>query len=252
MISKTNSYMGMIQLTLRQMFRSRKFPILLVITCAPVLLIAYAMTQPDVSNQPYVFLQDFVFILFIQIILLLVPLLYATSLIRDEISNKTISFLVTRNLTRGESSILRYLAHLPISFSIVALPVILCYLYVGITKGGLSSNMGALGSYMVLILVGVIVYSAFFYLLGILLKHPLMIGLLFAFLWEVLLTNMPGRIPYVTIMFYIRSIGSAMMDGGIIGEFDTISLSYSLTALVVITVSILFIARRKFSRMDLI
>jgi len=252
MITKANSYMGMMELTLRQMFRSKKFPILLMITCSPVILVAYAMTQQDVSNQPYDFLKDFVFILFIQIILILVPLLYATSLIRDEISNKTISFLVTRNLARGESSMIRFIAHLPVSFAIVALPVILTYAYVGIAKGGLSSNADVLGSYLILILIGVIVYSAFFYLLGILLKHPLMIGLLFAFLWEVILTNMPGRIPYVTIMFYLRSIGSALIDGGMISEFETLSLTYSLTALTALTAVFLYIARRRFSRMDLI
>jgi len=242
---------GMMQLTFRQMLFSRKFVVLLIITCLPIALVVYALNQPD-TTEPFVFLSDFTYILYIQIVLVLVTLINATSLIRDEISNRTIVFLVTRSISRGNVALSRYIAHIPVNFVLVALPVTICYTYMGALEGGFYSNLDILSGYLLMILIGVMVYGAFFYMLGILVRHPLMIGLLFAFLWEVLLTNMPGRIPYVTILFYLRSIGFSIIGSGNIQmEMQTISAQSSALALVCVTVCILFIARRRFMNMDL-
>ncbi len=244
--------LGMMQLTLRQMLYSRKFIVLLVLTCLPMLLVVYALMQPDMS-QPYLFLSDFTYILYIQIVMVVVTLVNATSLIRDEISNRTISFLVTRSISRGNIVLSRYIAHIPVNFILVALPVTLSYIYIGAMRGGMSANLDILAGYILMILIGVMVYGAFFYMLGILVRHPLMIGLLFAFLWEVLLTNMQGKIPYMTIMFYIRSIGFSIIDTSSIQEsLSMISANYSIMALFIVIACILFIARRRFTKMDLI
>jgi len=244
--------MGMMQLTIKQMLFSRKFIALQIIAFLPALLVVYALSRPDMT-QPYVFLSDFTYILYIQIILVLITLINATSLVRDEISNKTISFLVTRSMSRQSVVVSRYLAHIPVNFILVALPVTACFAYMGAIEGALLSNIDILSGYLVMILVGVVVYGAFFYMLGILLRHPLMIGLLFAFLWEVLLTNMPGRIPYVTMMFYLRSIGFSIIEtGGLQMELETISATHSTIALAAVTIFIIFLARRRFMRMDLI
>jgi ABC-2 type transport system permease protein len=252
MRGKMGACLGMMQLTLRQMIFSRKFIVLLVLTLLPTLLVVYALRRPDVS-EPFVFLSDFTYLLYIQIVLVLITLVNSTSLIRDEISNKTISFLVTRSISRGNVALSRYVAHMPVNFVLVALPVSFCYLYMGVQKGGLFNNLDILAGYLLMILLGVVVYGAFFYMLGILVKHPLMIGLLFAFLWEVLLTNMQGRIPYATIMFYIRSLGFSIIDtGNLQMELGTTSAKYSVLALVAVTACILYIARRRFMSMDLI
>ena len=55
---------------------------------------------------------------------------------------------------------------------------------------------------MVLTLV---VYGAFFTLMGVLLRRPVIPGLLFLFVWE-LLANAPGYLPRFTITAYLRSL----------------------------------------------
>ncbi|MBN1786750.1 MAG: hypothetical protein JW825_07185 [Candidatus Methanofastidiosa archaeon] len=242
---------GMMQLTLWQMTRSRKFLAMVIVTCAPMLIVVYALSRPEM-NEPYLFFNELTNILYIQLMLLLVTLINSTSLIRDEISAKTIGFLVTRSISRGEVALSRYLAHIAVNFFLVALPVALSYTYIGLVEGGLSSNLDILGPYLLMILAGVFAYGAFFYLLGILVRHPLMIGLLFAFLWELVLSNMPGRIPYITIMFYIRSLGAEMITSGSIARYDSISGILALGVLSALTLVLLMLSRRSFSGKDLI
>ena len=49
------------------------------------------------------------------------------------------------------------------------------------------------------------VYGAFFTLLGVLLRRPVIPGLLFLFVWE-LVANLPGYLPRFTITAWLRSL----------------------------------------------
>src|SRR4029453_14519962 len=54
---------------------------------------------------------------------------------------------------------------------------------------------------------GVLCYGALFTLLGVLLRRPLIPGLLFLFVWE-LLANAPGYMPRFTVNAWLRSLVS--------------------------------------------
>jgi hypothetical protein len=53
--------------------------------------------------------------------------------------------------------------------------------------------------------LGLVVYGAFFTLLGVLLRRPVIPGLFFIFVWE-LVANFPGYMPRFTITGWLRSI----------------------------------------------
>jgi len=55
------------------------------------------------------------------------------------------------------------------------------------------------------IALALIVYGALFTLLGVLLRRPLIPGLLFLFGWE-LLANLPGYLPRLTVTVWLRSL----------------------------------------------
>jgi ABC-type transport system involved in multi-copper enzyme maturation permease subunit len=55
--------------------------------------------------------------------------------------------------------------------------------------------------------LGLLAYGALFTLLGVLLKRPVIPGLLFLYAWE-LAANVPGYLPRLTLTAYLRSLSS--------------------------------------------
>ncbi|PYQ25548.1 MAG: hypothetical protein DMF81_02010, partial [Acidobacteria bacterium] len=53
--------------------------------------------------------------------------------------------------------------------------------------------------------LALLVYGALFTLLGVLLKRPVIPGLFFLFVWE-LVANLPGYLPRLTLTAYLRSL----------------------------------------------
>ncbi|MHC1605135.1 MAG: ABC transporter permease [Candidatus Methanofastidiosia archaeon] len=248
--SSMNARVALVVFTLRQIFLSKKFVAMLILASLPLLLIIYAMHQPDLF-EPFTFYSDVMFILYTRLILLLVTLLNGTSLIRDEISNKTISYLATRSLSRRSVVIGRYIGYVLPTYCIVAVPVTFSYIIVSVYKGGFGSNINLLASYLLLLFIGVLVYGAFFNLLGTMVKHPLMIGLLFAFIWEVFFTNLSGRIPNITIMYYLRSIAASLVDvGDVVSSWNGTSLFNSFLVLLSVTLFFLLFSIHIFSQKD--
>ena len=58
---------------------------------------------------------------------------------------------------------------------------------------------------MGVVVLTLVTYGAFFTLMGVLLRRPIIPGLLFLFVWE-LLANAPGYLPRFTITAYLRSL----------------------------------------------
>jgi ABC-type transport system involved in multi-copper enzyme maturation permease subunit len=50
------------------------------------------------------------------------------------------------------------------------------------------------------------VYGAFFTLLGVLLRRPTVLGLLFIFVWERAVSRLPGYTPRFAVVTYLRSL----------------------------------------------
>jgi hypothetical protein len=57
-----------------------------------------------------------------------------------------------------------------------------------------------------LLAIGTAAYSSIFAAIGTVFRRPLLIGVLVAFGWEVIVSNVPGVIPSVTVMYYLRSL----------------------------------------------
>ncbi|RLF45409.1 MAG: hypothetical protein DRN17_02645 [Thermoplasmata archaeon] len=226
----------LIKFTAKQLFSSRKTFVLIALSFLPIVIVGAWMYQPEGSASE---LFSGVFIaIFLQFILLIISLLYGTSLINSEIANRTISYLSTRSLRREEIFLYRYIASIPVGFLIVAVPVAICLALLDIHTGSIST-LKHLPDYYAIILIGFICYNAFFAFLGVMMKRPLMAGLLFAFFWEILLANLPGKIPYMTLMFYLRSMSHNMADTS--WSYQMEPFSTAMSALVTLSATAVFL-----------
>jgi len=227
----------MMRFTAKQLLFSRRTIVLSALSCLPILIIGAWMYRPDSSGPSALFANIFSSI-FLQLIVLIISLLYGTSLINSEIANKTISYLSTRSLRREEIFLYRYIGSIPVGFLIVAVPVAICLALLDIHTGKVDT-LKHLADYYVIILLGFAVYNAFFAFLGVAIKRPLMVGLMFAFFWEILLANLPGKIPYLTLMFYLRSISHHV--AGTSWSYQMKPFSTAMSALVILSASALFL-----------
>lgn len=232
-----NKRMMLVTFTAKQILWSRRTAMLMLLSFFPLVIIGVWMYNPDGSTAD-VFSGIFI-ALFLQFILLIITLLYGTSLINSEIASRTISYLSTRPVRREELYGYRYLGSIPIGFFTLALPIAVCLIALDAYTGSFDV-LGLLPEYCVIILVGVVTYSSFFAFLGMAIKRPLMVGLLFAFFWEILLANLPGKIPYMTVMFYLRSLSHHLTDAP--WPYTVEAFSTGMALLVLLGVAAVFLA----------
>jgi ABC-2 type transport system permease protein len=87
--------------------------------------------------------------------------------------------------------------------------------------------------------IGAIAYSALFLVMGVALKQPIYLGLIYVFVWEGYVGSVPGAIGEYTIRHQLQVIASGLVQDGSIA---TISGDGGMAAMVIIALSIVFVA----------
>jgi ABC-type transport system involved in multi-copper enzyme maturation permease subunit len=150
----------------------------------------------------------------------IVPVLgvfYGTSLMADEVEDKTITYLFTRPIPRGAVLVGKYLAYLGCTIFVVLPSVVLVYLLIVPLKGSLGAAFPDLLKDLLLLALGLAVYGAVFAFVGSKFKRPLLIGLIFVFGWEQAALAFPGYLKQFTVMFYLQAIvPHAMPSDGVV------------------------------------
>lgn len=132
---------------------------------------------------------------------------YGTSLIADEVEDKTLTYLFTRPIPRGAVLLGKYLAYLACTALVVLPSVMLVYFLVVPVRGGaLGASFPALLTDLGLLGLGLAVYGAVFALVGTLLRRPLLTGLIFVFGWEPVAVFVPGYLRRLTVAYYLQSL----------------------------------------------
>ena len=150
----------------------------------------------------------------------IVPVLgvfYGTSLMADEVEDKTITYLFTRPIPRGAVLVGKYLAYLGCTICVVLPSITLVYLLIVPLKGSLGASFPDLLKDLLLLALGLAVYGAVFAFVGAKFKRPLLVGLIFVFGWEQAALAFPGYLKQFTVMFYLQAIvPHAMPSDGVV------------------------------------
>ena len=131
---------------------------------------------------------------------------YGTSLMADEVEDKTITYLFTRPIRRGAVLVGKYLAYLACTVFVVLPSVILVYLLIVPMRGSLGASFLDLVKDLVLLALGLAVYGALFAFVGAKFKRPLLIGLIFIFGWEQAALAFPGYLKKFTVAYYVQGL----------------------------------------------
>lgn len=131
---------------------------------------------------------------------------YGTSLIADEVEDKTVTYLFTRPIRRGAVLVGKYLAYLGCTVFVVLPSVVLVYLLIVPLRGSLGGSFLDLVKDLCLLALGLAVYGALFAFIGAKFKRPLLIGLVFIFGWEQAALAFPGYLKKFTIAYYLQGL----------------------------------------------
>ncbi|MGH9409871.1 MAG: ABC transporter permease [Vicinamibacterales bacterium] len=173
---------------------------------------------------------------------------YGTSLIADEVEDKTITYLFTRPIPKGSVLIGKYFAYLVCTICVVLPSIVIVYLAIVPVGGSLGASFIDLIKDLVLLAVGLAVYGSVFAWIGARLNRPLLIGLVFIFGWEQIALAFPGYLKRFTVAYYLQAlVPHAMPSDSILsivqGIFhDTPSLPTSLLVLALILAVFLALA----------
>jgi len=262
--SVASSALRIFDLSLGQMLWSRRSVFLGLVVGAPVVLaLARAIVYLSGLNQGRGPSGETVFgvmiwLLYVRFLVPVLGVFYGTSLIADEVDDKTLTYLFTRPIPRSAVVFGKYLAYLVCSVLLLLPSVVLVFFLVmpfgdGATIGELFPLLvGDLG----LLAVGLAAYGALFALVGARLKRPLVAGLVFALGWEPVVLLVPGYLKRLTVAYYLQAlVGHDMPQDGPFAEVlqvvrDVPSVATALLALAAIVVGALWLAGRAVERQE--
>jgi ABC-2 type transport system permease protein len=159
-----------------------------------------------------------IWILFLWFIVPVLGVFYGTSLIADEVDDKTITYLFTRPVRRGAVVVGKYLAYLMCT-TLVVLPSVMIVYFLMVPVGQIPASFVSLVIDLGVLGLGLAAYGALFALIGAALKRPLVVGLVFIFGWELVTLVMPGYLKRFTLAYYLQTLVPHSMPSS-----DTVSL----------------------------
>jgi ABC-type transport system involved in multi-copper enzyme maturation permease subunit len=249
------------EISITQMLWSRRTVFMVLATGAPVAIAVLlriihemGMSSFRVNGVPVagpVIFGGMIWLLYLRFVVPVLGAFYGTSLISDEVEDRTITYLFTRPVPRGAIIIGKYLAYVVCTGLVVLPSVTAVYLLITPVAGGsIGATFPQLLTDLGLLALGLAVYGAVFTFIGALVPRPLVAGLLLVFGWEQVALLVPGYLRSFTVAHYLQSLVPHSMP-----QDDTVSAIQSLfseppsplsslTSLAVILVVALWLAAR--------
>jgi ABC-2 type transport system permease protein len=199
--------------TVRKLLLSKRIYITLLILLFIVAVMAYAstleLTEEEIEDGEDL-VDRGVNLLTVLILFFFMPvmaMIYGSSLVRDEMDDRSITAVVTSPMDRVITFTAYYLG-LAISVSVIMLMLLTAGFMSYFGNVGMADADGIYGAYASLMVIGAFAYSALFIMISVMLSKPIFFGLFYAFIWEGFIGSIPGRISWLSIKHYLLSMGS--------------------------------------------
>lgn len=192
----------------RMLPRPRSFWVF-VLLALPVLFGVFLRIYPpkDLPLTGFELYGMVVALYFVRNLLPLVALLFGSALISDSVDSKTLTYFLTRPVSRLSIFFGEFAAYFVTVLTLTVPCVVLTYLVLCVgTPQGTGFGAPDLVQDLLACALTLFTYGGVFALLGVSLKKPLIPGLLFLFVWEGFVANFPGDAPNYTLTAYARSL----------------------------------------------
>ena len=262
-----NAVLRVFDMSLGQMLWSRRTVFMALATGAPVVIAVILRVIHEMGLSSFrvngipvpgpVIFGGMIWLLYLRFVIPVLGAFYGTSLMSDEVEDRTLTYLFTRPVPRGAVIIGKYLAYLACTSLVVLPSVTAVYLLITPVSGGsIGGTFPQLITDLGLLALGLAVYGAVFAFIGALVPRPLVAGLILIFGWEQVALLVPGYLRSFTVAHYLQGLVPHAMP-----QDDTVTAIQSLfsdpptalssiTTLVVILIAALFLAARTVERRE--
>jgi ABC-2 type transport system permease protein len=230
-------------LTLRQLAGRRRVWLVLVLVSLPILVGAlYHVGDTTETSAEYA--DDLTSSLLASAILPLVALLLATSAFGNELSDRTLAYLVLKPLPRWKIVAPKLLAALLVGGVPVAASGLLAVAVVdgGATGGAIATGVG--------LLVGAAAYTAIFTWAGLASRHAIIFGLVYVFVWEAALAAYLDGVRYLSIRQFTLAAISGLDEERLRSVDLTLGAGAGAIGAAIAIVAFSALAVRRLARMD--
>lgn len=252
--------------SLGEMLWSRRTVFMGLVVGLPVLLAAIVRLLHELGapgmrinnaavNGPVIF-GLMIWVFFVRFSVPVLGVFYGTSLIADEVDDKTITYLFTRPIPRGAVLLGKYLAFLACTIFVVLPSVVIVWLLIVPIGGSLGASFIDLAKDLAILALGLAIYGAVFALIGAALRRPLLVGLALVFVWEPLVMALPGYLKLYTVAYYLQGlVPHAMPSDSTMSLIQSIfqetpGFGRAVVTLILIEVGCLWLAMRAIERKE--
>jgi ABC-type transport system involved in multi-copper enzyme maturation permease subunit len=186
---------------LRVLF-SKRMLVMMLLALIPAVPVLVAGHRWGGAGQAAILVHG-VWFLLLQVVLPLVSLLGGSAVVAEEIADRTINWVFTRPVSRVGFFLGRWLVAVVQVLVVVFLSFLAVYL---VAPGFREGARELLVPTLCFSLFGAVVYTTLFAAMGAALRHPMVVGLGYAFALEALLANLPGETAGLSILHQIRSL----------------------------------------------
>lgn len=192
--------------------------------------------------------------LFFSFLIPVISLLYISVAIADDLEKRTLTYFLSRPISKTNLFMSKYFSAYTAQLVMIVPSMVLTYFIMSGYKDGMETamdNIGILKVFLGMTFLGLLVYSAVFMLFASILRHPLIIGLIYIFFFDQLISNLGYSINRVGINYYLNSIAFSSLKGyGLVEVFKPIDTQSAVLILMIATVIMWIVANLFYTDKD--
>jgi ABC-2 type transport system permease protein len=227
----------MLRFSTKKLLLNRRWLIVALIAILVAAVTGYSATQNVDRLEEG---SNLLTLLVLSFLMPVLALLYGASMIRNEIDDRSITTVITSPLDRRVSYIGYFLALILVLGLMMLLLNVVGWSSFFLVAGVDAEAVDLLLGYSLILLIGGVVYASLFLALGVALKQPIYLGLIYVFVWEGFVGSAPGAIGEYTIGHQLGVIAAEVIGHGEISRLTGDPL-ISAMALLAVTVASLIL-----------
>jgi ABC-2 type transport system permease protein len=192
--------------------KATRTKVFILLSLIPVLLM-FIVRMVDPSSAAD-FFSRVMLSLYFQLLIPVLALFFGTTIVNEELDNKTLVYLTTCPVPRQAILLGKYLTAFLLLLLVVGSGFLFSFLAAAVNRFGQAAAWEELGIYLGASLLALFCYSAIFTMFGTFMKKSILLGLFFVFGWESVVQYFPGVTQKFTIIHWIKSLLPVQADQG--------------------------------------
>jgi ABC-type transport system involved in multi-copper enzyme maturation permease subunit len=181
--------------------------------------------------------------LYIIVIIPLITILYSISVVREDIENHNIVYLISRPISKAEILMFKFKGFFISTWLLISVSMIISFIIISFSEPGKAIQFELLTDLLFISTLNILVYGALFFIFTLITSYPIILSLLFVFVWENIISSLPSVLNRISISYWIKSLGYRLLpDVGITNVYLPLSIFESTMVLIISTIAFLIIA----------